>query len=714
MSSQLVPSADPSVAPTSEAIEQANVSLEDQTLLLLARLMEGGQEDEETCRELNTLTKLLTDDSSKETRSTEPHKPLYELVDTDCIETMLGYLDMRQPPTVRGHATLTTSAYLKAAGDKGVEALSSFFHTTVRKGTYDDFITAFSVAASLFPIVPDVIAELFLSEGFVVSLGPLMRRKWKSRKVEQAALEMLNAACMNTPCREAIKKYCAEWLDEIVTDVPSTADVSSPGRREVVEDGSLQQRIHSEEVRNLAAVVLAKLQAVTSAPTAGEEERIQPATTSIEDLSDMFRNMISSSTSQNSSIEGLAYASLQPKVKQSLASDKAFLKNLIMALGSSPAKSPATYGALTILVNLTTYQPSLTEEQKRMTQLKAYANASKSSKPDPLNDDESVSKRCQAVFDAGVIPILVTHSQHGSTASLMLVVSIVNSLSRTTKIRGQMAQQGAVKLLLHAYSVFPTDNVPARRTTAHALARILISTNPQHVFGGSNPLSVTSAVRPLLLILGDDPTVEHRDLLPVFESLLALTNLASTDDTARNPIIRIAFPQIEELLLSNNKLVTRATVELICNLMQAPEGVAKFADGGRQASQRMHILLALTDSEDFETRRAAGGAMASLTEWDTAVNAILERDRGVPLLLGLCKEDQEELRHRGIVCVLNVMTAPGKVGEWGVKKVKEAGGVDALKECLKKSRSQEVLEITVEALKKLLTDEKSGPALLAQ
>ncbi|KAH7346501.1 myosin-binding striated muscle assembly central-domain-containing protein [Rhexocercosporidium sp. MPI-PUGE-AT-0058] len=715
MSAQHEPEVDPSVPPTSEAIEEANVSLEDQTLLLLARLMEGGQEIEDTCRELSTLTKVLTDDSSKETRSPGPHKPLYELVDTDCVETILGYLDMRQPLTVRGHATLTTSAYLKAAGDKGVEALSSFFHTTVGKGTYDDFITAFSVAASLFPVVPDVIADLFLSEGFVASLGPLMRRKWKSRKVEQATLEMLNAACMNTPCREAIKKYCAEWLDEIVTNDPSApVDVSSPERYHVVEDGSLQQRIHSQEVRNLAAVVLAKLQAVTSAPTAGEEERIQPATTSIEDLSDMFRNMISSSTSQNSSIEGLAYASLQPKVKKSLGSDKIFLKNLIKALGESPAKSPATYGALTILVNLTTYQPSLTEEQKRVTQLKAYANASKSSKPDPLNDDEHVSKRCQAVFEAGVIPILVTHSQHGSTASLMLVVSIANSLSRSTKIRGKMAQQGAVKLLLHAYSVFPTNNVPACRTTAHALARILISTNPQHVFGGSNPLSVTSAVRPLLLILGDDPTVEHRDLLPVFESLLALTNLASTDDTARNPIIRIAFPRIEELLLSNNKLVTRATVELICNLMQAPEGVAKFADGGRQASQRMHILLALTDSEDFETRRAAGGAMASLTEWDTAVNAILERERGVPLLLGLCKEDQEELRHRGIVCVLNVMTAPGKVGEWGIKKVKEAGGVDALKECLKKSRSQEVLEITVEALKKLLADEKPGPALLAQ
>jgi hypothetical protein len=451
---------------------------------------------------------------------------------------------------------------------------------------------------------------------------------------------------------------------------------------------------------------------VASAPSAGPEGRIQHATTSIEDLSDMFKIMLSTNTSQQNSIEGLAYASLQPKVKESLASDKPFLKKLIKALGDAPKKSPLTYGALSILVNLTTYLPALSEEQKRMTQLKAFANAAKtSSKPDPLNDDDHVSKRCEAVFEAGTIPVLVTHSQHGSTASLALVVSIVFSLSKTSKIRGQMAQQGAVKLLLHAYSTFPSENVTPRRTTAHALARILISTNPTHVFGGSTPLPLTSALRPLLFLLGDDPTAEHRDLLPVFESLLALTNLASTDDTARNPIIRLAFAQVEELLLSNNKLVTRATVELLCNLMQAPTCVSKFADGSKQASHRMHILLALADSEDFETRRAAGGALASLTEWDTAVNAILERDRGLVILLALCKEDSEELRHRGVVCILNVLTAPGKVGEWGITKVKNAGGVEALKECLKKSRSQEVLETTVEALKKLLGESKPGNEL---
>ena len=82
----------------------------------------------------------------------------------------------------------------------------------------------------------------------------------------------------------------------------------------------------------------------------------------MEDLSDMFKNMLSEGKSQQQSIEGLAYASLQPIVKEKLAADKSFLKTLIKALAEAPAKSPATYGALSVLANLTVYQPALSEE----------------------------------------------------------------------------------------------------------------------------------------------------------------------------------------------------------------------------------------------------------------------------------------------------------------------------------------------------------------
>jgi hypothetical protein len=233
----------------------SNVSLEDQLMLTLARLMEGGQDDEDTCRNLDSLTKMLSDESDNPHPGQHDVAPLHELVDADCFDTILGFLDMRKGATVRGHATLTVSAFLKASEQEGTEYLNAFFRSHVSKGTYDDFLMAFSVAACIFPIVPSISADLFLSEGFVNSLGPLMRRKWKSRKVEQACLEMLNVACMNAACREAIQKCCTKWLEEIVAEKRQ----NTVGSAEDSVDEARQHRAHSETVRNLAAVILAKL-----------------------------------------------------------------------------------------------------------------------------------------------------------------------------------------------------------------------------------------------------------------------------------------------------------------------------------------------------------------------------------------------------------------------------------------------------------------------
>lgn len=685
-------------------------SLEDQTLIVFARLMEGGQEDNETCRDLDELTKLLNDDY--ETRQKDKsHETICKVIDGDCVDTVLCYLDMRQPEIVRGHATLSTSAYLKAAGDDGSKKLSTFFFDRVRRGTYDDYIVAFCVAAATFPIVPDLTAQLFLNEDFLPSLGTLMRRKWKSRKVETACLEMLNAACMNSLCREAINKYCIEWLEEIVDQDLSEIVRSTNADPNLQSDGgSITMRRHSEQVQYLAAVILAKLRAVPTKPAPGEasQSRIEPAVTSIEDLSGMFTKMIlrDEDHGRKHSIEGLAYASLQPKVKESIVSNPELLQKLVKTLSEAQPRSPTTYGALSIFVNLTKYLPNLTEEEKKMNQLKAYANAAgKLGGPDPLNDDEHVAKRCKLVFDAGITPVLVTHSKNGSPASLSLVISIIFALSVTKTLRGQLAQQGAVKLLLTAWMTLPQTEAPARRLAAQALARILISTNPALVFGGNRSNPISAAIRPLVSIVPPDPAAETRDLLPSFEALMALTNLASMDDEdTRRSIIATAWFQIEEQMLSSNALVSKAAVELVCNLVQAPEAIALYAEETAKARNRLHILLALADAEDAGTRSAAGGALASLTSFEGVIRGIINRERGIKVVLSMCVDDDENIRHRGVFVVLNLVTAEGEVGELARQKIKDEDGVEVLKECLKKSRRPEVLEVTVQALKALLGD----------
>ncbi|KAK2047417.1 ARM repeat-containing protein [Colletotrichum somersetense] len=700
-------------AVTHATAPKAAPSREDETLLVLARLMEGGQEDDETIRDLDQLTKLLNEDIQLiQAKTGAP--TICNLIDSDCVDTILTYLDMRQPEIVRAHAVIATSAYLKAAGDDGAKKLSGFFFDKIKRGTYDDYIVAFCVAAATFPVVPDLTADLFLSEGFLSSLGPLMRRKWKSRKVETACLEMLNAACMNSQCRDAVNKYCTEWLEEVVDQDPNEiAKEMLQDPEYSAKEGSVSMRKHSEQVQNLAAVILAKLRAVPSAPANNEDgqERITPAITTIEELSSRFTSMLLSEDDHGHqhSIEGLAYASIQPAIKEKLAGNPDFLKKLVKTLADAPPKSPVTYGALSILVNLTRYQPNLTEEEKKMNQLKAYAAAAgKSAGPDPLNDNDHVTERCKRVFEAGVTPVLVTHSKNGSPASLSLTVAIIYSLSVTTSLRGKLAQQGAVKLLLAAWATLPESEAAGRRTAAQALARILISTNPALVFGGSRSNTQSSAIRPLISIIPPDPAAETRDLLATFEALMALTNLASTDDLdTRRAIVREAWPQIEDQLLCSNARVSKAAVELVCNLVQAVEGMALYADGSPQAKGRLHILLALADAEDEGTRSAAGGALAALTGHENVVQAVVERERGVKVILDMCGDDSEDLRHRAGFIIYNMVAAEGAPGANARKKIIEEGGLEALKEAAKKSRRAEVVEVLVQALKVLLEDNRA-------
>lgn len=410
--------------------------------------------------------------------------------------------------------------------------------------------------------------------------------------------------------------------------------------------------------------------------------------------------------SRNNSIEGLAYASIRANIKEELAKDKEFLKSLVKTLEDAPPKSPLTYGSLSILVNLTRFQPVRTEEQKKMEQLKAYANAAGKLAPDPLNDDDHVKERCKQVFEAGVTPVLVTHSKNGSAASLSLIITIINSLSMLPSIRGQLAQQGAVRLLIAAWNALPSSEVQTKRTAAQALARILISTDPSHVFGGTRPIPQAAAIRPLASIIAPDPAADGpRDLLPTFESLMALTNLASTDDDTRQAIVRQAWPDVEEQLLSPNPMVTKATVELICNLVQCVDAMALYADGSTKANDRLNILLALADAEDEGTRSGAGGALATLTGIEEVVKAILGRERGITNILGLCTEDQsEELRHRGAFVVYNLVMTEGETGRRARERIKAEGGIEVLTGCAKMTRRPEVLDLTVQALKGLLEE----------
>ena len=641
--------------------------------LFLAKLLEVGHDHDG--RALKGITRLLSSDA----------KELYAIIDEEAFDPILCSLDYRLPAEVRSQATLVVAKYLELAGAQGEGYLSKFIRLNIAKGHSENLVLAFCAAAGSFPLVPTTAAALFLTEGFLPSLIPLLEKKVKSDKVEQAALDMLSAACIDSACREAIKKYCVQWLQQVML----TSKDERPG---------------------LAAVILAKVLDPTT-PTDARTEGSHGPNPAINDLVPMLKKLLSERPehSKRSSIEGLAYASVQPKVKEELVDDRLFLARLMDTLRSSPSGSTTIFGALTLIDHLTRYLPVVSEEQKRMAQLKAYANASKTPQNhDPLDEDSAVTKRCQAVISAGAVSTFVSISGYLSPASTVLVFNILLSLSRISAHRGLIAQQGGARFLLLKYTSITgtgASDVQARRTAAHGLARVLISVNPVLVFPSSGSPPLSSTIRPLLSLLTDNTIQDNdgpRDLLPTFEALLALTNVAGEPSCgAAETIIRQALPTIEDLLLSNNTMIQRATTELVCNLMTCSAGIEIFADESNAASRRLHVLLALADVVDDATRKAAGGALATLTDYEAAVKQLLERERGMEILLGLCSDKNTEIVHRGMVCMNNIVSMQGETGNKARERIRGLGGIECLKDVLGDSKNPIILNLGKEALSAL-------------
>jgi hypothetical protein len=654
-----------SVWPDDEAFKSGH---RDMFMLSLAMMMEEALEHPE--RAMKGIAQLLAHYAEH----------LKGIIDSDSFDVILASLDIRLPNSLRAQATLASIKLFELAPDTAGELISKFVTQRAKKGEANDLVIAFSAAAAIFPVAVTPAATLFLTEGFVSTLVPLVEKK-KSHKLEQATLELISAACVDKNCRDAINKHCREWLEELVADSPD------------------------KKRANLAALVLVKL----GEEAASEGPRIvTPAKVDQSDLIASFKSMViggDNSTKQDS-IEGLAYASLQPKVREDLSKSPKFLKRLIGTMSEPSSPSNILFGGLTIFVNITAYLPIQSEEEKRMAQLKAYANVQKPSAPDELLNDAAVNLRCKRMMEANIVPLLVQVCKKGSPTILSHSSQILLSLSRDSKARGTMAQQGAIKLLIQIYDTisstaaasttgttpYPPTAAPA---TAQALSRLLISINPSHIFNAALPS--TSALRPLLSQLSRTESSSWQ--LHAFEALLALTNLASLDTATQDHIIRLSFDTIiDDMLLSSHTMLRRAATELLCNLMASPMCIAQFADPEeKRAKHRLHLLLAMTDVDDLPTRSAAGGALAMLLSIEEAVTALLEQDKGIEFLLGLCRDENEDVKYRGVVCVRSVADNPA-----GVEKLKEKGAVECLKGVLRESRRQDVLGLGVEGLKIML------------
>uniref|UniRef100_A0A8D2LII1 Protein unc-45 homolog B n=1 Tax=Varanus komodoensis TaxID=61221 RepID=A0A8D2LII1_VARKO len=381
--------------------------------------------------------------------------------------------------------------------------------------------------------------------------------------------------------------------------------------------------------------------------------------------------------------EGLAYLTLDADVKEELAQDGAALHALFQ-LTQSENRS-LLFAVASTLVNCTnSYDQE--EPDPQMVELAKYAKQHIPEKH-PKDKPEFVRRRVQKLLAAGVVSALVcmvkSESPPLSAACRELISRVFLAVVEDPEDRGAVVAAGGGKALIP----LALEGTKAGQTkAAQALARIAITTAPEMAFPGERIFEV---VRPLVGLLHLNCTG-----LQNFEGLMALTNLAGTNERLRQKIVKEkAVPLVEGYMFEEHEMIRLAATECMCNLVLHPEVAELFLAEG---SDRLKLLVLYSGEEDERLRQAASGALAVLTsllppictripdtttEWQVILQALL-------------LSPSVELQHRGAVVARNMVAADQEVAA----KLMESETLEILSVAAKRGDKPQVAQAAAECL----------------
>ncbi|KAK9460255.1 armadillo-type protein [Lipomyces oligophaga] len=544
-------------------------------------------------------------------------------------------------------------------------------------------IKAISIMTLLFHIDDSIASRIFLDSS-QSKAEELIRRDFDIELLERF-LQLISACCVSKSCRTEVEQ---KYIKLIAS--------------------SLQEEESTQNIQALAASILIKLTA-TPKPnltddTAQEFEQLRK---DIEVLSNILREIavVGDADSRANALEGLTYSSLNPTVKETLINDKKFVTTLLSIMKHESKNYSIIFAILTILSNLTSYPEILTKEAEQLAKLRRYANNGKNQ--DIEEDKMQITRRCKKLLDLKILESISACMSSASPNSRRTIGKLMKGLATERAHRSGIVQQGGISILLSilqpsgsassAENFRVTQDERPNQFAISALARILITVNPTLAFSGRT--SPVAAVPPLLLQLDD--TTEENTNLDIFEALLALTNLASMgNENISKLIAQRGWSQVETLMLSNNSMVQRASVELVCNLSGSPEVAAKYLDpDDKDQKNRLRILIALADVEDLATRCAAAGTLATLSEWTPASEILLEDERNLRAILRILHDEDSGVIFRGAVCIRNLIQSP--TTKTLISRIRSAGGIDSFNAAGSKALEPEMQTFILES-KKLL------------
>ncbi|KAM4618146.1 protein unc-45 homolog A [Polymixia lowei] len=357
-------------------------------------------------------------------------------------------------------------------------------------------------------------------------------------------------------------------------------------------------------------------------------------------------------TSRRWSVEGLAYLTFDADVKEDLVEDKNALQAMF-GLAKSEDKT-VLFAVGSTLVNCTNSY-DVEKPDPQMVELAKYA---KQHVPEehPKDGASFVKERLVKLLEAGVVSALVCMVKQESPAltesGRECVARVFLALVERQEDRGTVVAQGGGKALIPLAS----DSTDVGRIKAsQALAKITITSNPEIAFPGER---IYEVIRPLVSLLSLECT-----LLQNFEALMALTNLAGISERLRQKIIKEkAVSKIEGYMFEEHDLVRAAATECMCNMVLSTEVQKLYLATG---NDRLKLLVLYSGEDDERLRKAAAGTLAMLTAEQPEICARIPgtTTHWLEILQALLLSEIMDLRHRGVVIVLNLMQAEKSLAE---------------------------------------------------
>lgn len=569
-----------------------------------------------------------------------------------------------------GHGEVPDSSKKREAA---IQYIRSLLDSWLSETSFPELSKAFSALSAILEVDKASYDEIMQNSG-----------------MQEKVLEAGEITCTNynivDPLEHARVKFSlASYINQVA--VPSTAfakKLANPDNSNWLYNRFMDRK-EDLKVRAAAAAALVKLRSISSprANTTAGSVPSESSTLLLPTIPELLKLASEACMSDDSShaqrtlqlgMETLGAATLKPSARRIISADKALLQHLL-GLASTPTYQ---YSTAVILANLAKYPQQGDADDRLKASLRRYANEEAGGEEE-LETREEMDERTSMLLQMGIMPVLVIHSRAQSTAVQRLCALIILGMVESVSHRGMVIQQGGAKALLEIIvksSICKTPDSPAKEdyVAVQALAKILITANPLLVLGPTpgSPLLI-AAIKPLASPIIHD----NSSLLQQFESLMALTNIASLSEELQERLSSMPqfLDKLESTILesdtsSGGTMCRRAATELLCNLASCETTFLRYTaidkekelkDGQlpNAVASRIGISLALSDAEDPPTRQAALGALATFTLAPTVARYLsASTERYSRLLSYLSDEEQDEgMQLRAIECIKNIAIA---------------------------------------------------------